>query len=256
MKTIKNIFGLLLVVIMATSCLDDTLITDGAESSPLLVGFVSSTQLAGVLADGEEYPQLVKVALSGPSLAEATKDIKLTFSVAESSTAVEGEHFTLASNTVTVPVSEGLIGANIPFTILSDGMDSPSSKILILNITSAEGGLVNSKTGTVTITINYLCPSDLAGSYSASGKTFNIERISEGLYRSEIMGGFAGDYWFEFSDLCGVLTLTDWQHLASYPIVQHEAGYVEEGTGNLVFPSTSIGDFTWYSEREMIYTKN
>lgn len=224
MNIMKKISFLLIgLVVFLSSCVDDTSVNvfDGVASV-----YFTETSLAALLTDdGVATTQDVPVTATLAGIPGS--EVSLNFSVDESSTAVEGVHYSLASTSVTLP--EGEFTATINVTGLIDGFggDPDSSAVLILNVISDQ---VESVAGSDAITLNLgiTCPSEIPlGTYTTSivtgdptcntsfayadegvEVTFDEET---GLYRvSDVdFGYFVGDYVAPttFRDVCNNLTL-------------------------------------------------
>lgn len=110
--------------------------------------------------------------------------------------------------------------------------------------------------GTYKVTIN--CSSNLAGNYGwgTYQPSLDLVEVAAGKYRMPYVASFSGIYWFEFLDVCGELTITDWQYAGGNPITQNEPGYVDSATGDIVFPSIDVAGVSWYVGLEMRYYKN
>ncbi|WP_298780626.1 hypothetical protein [uncultured Polaribacter sp.] len=96
------------------------------------------------------------------------------------------------------------------------------------------------------------CSSDLAGTYtvyySSGSYTYTITELSPGKYQSDQMLGWpTSGYWVNFTDTCGILSMSinEWAFAGGYPITAE--GYVD-ADGSLVWPSVSVeGIFDGYS---------
>lgn len=108
--------------------------------------------------------------------------------------------------------------------------------------------------GTYNVTIN--CSSNLAGNYGwgTYQPLLALEEVSAGVYRMPYLANFSSIYWFEFQDVCGELTITDWQYEGGNPITQNEPGYVDTD-GSIVFPSVDVAGVSWFVGLELKYTK-
>ncbi|GLB53320.1 hypothetical protein NBRC110019_23610 [Neptunitalea chrysea] len=259
----KRVYKFLLMITcasMATSCLvDDTVDTDGYDQGPNLVGFTSTTAAANFTATGDEYPFSLDMEVVGPTSMTMTDDVTFSVSVDASSTAVADVNYApLSVTTFTLTEGQNYID-NLPITILTDGITPPldESPVLVLNITqvTSNGNVVaNGITATCAVTINYLCESALAGDYAiyfSSGTNYvTITEVEPGTYHSDYLPTFASWYWFEFSDVCGDLTITDWQYQASNPVTGSDGGAatgtVDSTTGDLNFTNVNCAGVSWY----------
>jgi len=260
MKKISNYLLLFVLTISMTSCLvDDTDPTAEFDQGPNVAGFSNqSTDISGT-TDGSSYDFELPMSVVGPTSSEYTEDITVTISIDPSSTAVEGTNFELPSKTLVLPAGADYM-ANLPITLLTTGITAPleEAPVLVLSVTTADGEtnlLPNGKK--LTITLNYLCFSDLAGNYAwgTFQPSLDLVQVSEGVYRMPYLANFGSVYWFEFKDVCGVLTITDWEYQGGNPITQNEPGYIGSN-GEIVFPSVDVAGVDWFVGLDLTYTKN
>lgn len=104
--------------------------------------------------------------------AAQTSPVTVTVEVDPTSTAVQGVHYTLASNTVTIPAGEVI--AQLPVTVLTGNIEPTETPNLVLNITSANGAKVSVNYSKLTFRIRVICASDLAGSYNVLWRVLNV----------------------------------------------------------------------------------
>lgn len=180
MKNYIKYLSILCVSLLFASCLVDDGDTVDIEYGlgPNLVGFLNPSVNASVAADGSTTDILMTVTFAGPTATEFTGDFDVTIGVDPSSTAVAGTHYELSSSTLTLSKDTNYI-ANLPLTILTEGIDPPldPNPVLTLVITEISDGSIvpNGKTSSIDITIEYLCFSDITGKYRAlEGKYFRI----------------------------------------------------------------------------------
>lgn len=176
MKTLNKLFLLIFASLTMTSCLvDDDVATDAYGDAPSLVGFTNATASAGVVADGEVKTYNAIVELTGPQLREIEGDVTFSVSVDDASTAQAGVHYeAFGGQTFTLTKAQSYIGA-VPVNIITAGIDPTTvteAPVLVLNIDNVSGSdsdaLANGRTGQIKITINYLCPVDLSGTFLVS----------------------------------------------------------------------------------------
>ena len=229
MKTIKYILIFALSFASFTSCLvEDTEPSAINEDGPNLAGFNESSMNFGSVADGQAYDFNLKMEVKGPTYKELTDDVTVTISVDPSSTAIEGTHFEFDSKTITLSAANNYLGL-LPITMLTEGVIAPLAvaPVLILRVSdasSAENVINNGKT--MKITFNYLCFSNLAGTYNvnvhyvraASGidRILNftdvIRQTGSGEYRTTRVGHWevadlGGEPGFTFLDVCNEVTI-------------------------------------------------
>ncbi len=213
MKKLKYILIFILSIGFFNSCLiDDGTTHDDYDQGPNLAGFVTNSTFASAVADGNEYPVEIKMWLEGPTSMNETDDITVTIGVVPSSTAIEGTHFRLDNTTLTLKASNDHL-AELTFIMLTDGIMAPLDKtpVLVLEVLDASGVdnvIANGKK--ISIDLNYLCYSNLAGAYiddNRYGDVVNITEISTGYYEADYLTYFASHYTWQFTDVCNTFTV-------------------------------------------------
>lgn len=263
MKTIIKITFLFLISLSLTSCLvDDTDPTGEFDQGVNVVGFVGSTMNLSGVANGNEYESEIGFEVKGPTSGDYSAAVNATISVDPASTAVEGTHYRLDSSSITLE-ADGNYTGSLPITLLTEGLVAPmaESPILILEVTSADGETNLLPNGVkLTITLNYLCFSNLAGSYdvamryvrSASGIDANyvftdvVTETADGEYRTGTVGAWTaaqlgGTPGMTFNDVCNDISVP-YQNLVDLysNIVEGVAGnsFVNPDTGAIYFEYT------------------
>jgi len=197
--------------------------------------------------------------VSGPVTATIVVDTEAT-------TAVEGVHYRIDNPNVTLNSEGDYFGiANV--TMLTEGIATPlaSSPVLVLSFADASGSAAvvggNKK---LNLTLNYACPSFLAGNYDvtvtwADGSYTETDEVlvevGIGVYQGTYVAkwgnlGTPPGYGIEFSDVCGVLTvpaqdLAGWYSNDTYGT---KAGNVDPVTGVITlyyFVASGSGDFDY-----------
>lgn len=272
MKKIKIIFLLIFGIAIIPACLvEDGAPTDDYKMGPNLAGFEDKSMNMGGIANGDSYVFELPMKVIGPTSVDIAGDVTVTVSADPASTAIEGVHYKLENKTLTLSNNNNLLGL-LPITLLSEGIEAPLdvSPVLILNATDASGVeniLANGKP--LTITLNYLCNSVLAGKYNVVMKRDGgeaveyIDIITEtgiGEYRTSEVGHWIGGLGvgtpgFTFLDVCGVLTVPG-QGLVDYysnHVEGTEPGSEDEETGvlHIVY---SISSDAWSSVYDCTYT--
>jgi hypothetical protein len=265
MKKFKIYILLFVFTISFSSCLlEDETPTDNFGKSPNLIGFNKSSIAANALADGTTTEVMIPLLVTGPTSIDITEDVNFSVEVDVSSTAVEGTHYTLNTDNLSLSAADGL-KTSIPVTIITAGIVPPLAEAptLVLNLTTtSKNAIVSGRTGQVSIAINYLCFSKLAGDYVinfASGPTnVTVTQVSDGVYRASYLPPFTSTYWWEFSDVCNELTITDWQYDGSNPITG-TSGPRPKGTlnesGDITFTGVNVAGVSWYVDREWTILK-
>jgi len=228
MKKIKLIFSLLTLSLLSVSCIVDDDVESNA-STTYVYGFTQSARSLSYENSGDIVDVTVPVIfLSSPNGLTSGAATTITYEVdTVNSTAVEGTEFDFSSPSRTVTIAPGSTTVNIPLKIntgaLVPGAENATKIVLKLtNLTSDSGGLLSANFSTLTITLNGLCFSDLEGEYFWNYTTgpayFDVVRIGPGLYSGGQFPFFVAIYEFEFSDVCGTLTMTDWDFMAGNPL--------------------------------------
>lgn len=222
MKTINKFLSLILILTLSSCLVDDDVRTDSFDQGPNIVGFSRTAIPASVSADGNTSIVEVPLTITGPTSVNMTQDVSVTVSVDPASTAVADTHFQFETTTVTL-TSDNNYSASVPVTILTEGINPPldESPVLKLAVTSVSGDnlVISGRTGESDITINYLCYSDLEGTYTnnllpdcngSGGGIATVTLDSPGRYWVSSMARyrFVPDICIGFYmiDVCGVLT--------------------------------------------------
>lgn len=274
MKRVLYILFIALGVVIATSCSEseDGLI-EQIESGNNLISFFDDNISYGAVADGEEYQVEFEVFIQGPTTQDASGDVTVTLGVDPSSTAVEGTHFRLDEKSVVLKESDDYRGI-MAVTMLTDGIQTPLdvSPELVLKMESVTGADKVIATGkTQKITLDYACPSFLAGSYTVAisyegvTDTYTDEVLVEvgiGVYQGTYVAkwgdlGVSTGYGIEFKEVCGITTVPT-QNLAGYysnDVHGTQAGSVDPETGVITiyyFADSGSGAYNYTA----VYTPN
>lgn len=261
-KFIYKAMILILSVGIFHSCLVETdSVLDLNEQGPNLASFEQSRAVFAAIADGVENEFELKVKLIGPTSKEMTAPVTMTVGVDPTSTAVEGTHFRIDNPTITLTADNNYLGL-FKVTMLTEGIETPLdvAPVLVLKVASATGAdnVVNNGK-TISITMNYACPSFLEGTYTTTVTRTNydgavttypsfteeIRKTGIGEYRTSYVGHYiptnggglgVGTEGYTFQDVCGVLTVPE-QTLNDYysnVVVGTDFGSADEATGTLV----------------------
>ena len=215
MKKLNKLF-IVFLSISLTSCVDDTALSDQFDDGPNLVGFLSAARNASVVADGSETEFLLTVNLTGPTSMEMSEDITVTVEVDESSTAIEGTHFKLATEPLSLTKSTNYVG-NLSLTVMTDGIAPPlaTNPKLVLKITEIDNNSVvpNGRTSTSVITIEYLCYSPITGLYSTSDAEYwriGSNNADEADWPEETEILYICDNTYRVLEYCGLFDGNEW----------------------------------------------
>jgi hypothetical protein len=164
MKHINNLKFVFIAILslLVSSCLVDDDIVRDYGNGPNLVGFQRTSNSFSIEVSEGESLKGIPIRLIGPSVFEQTDDVTVEISVGPGSTAQEGVHYRLDSNTVQLNVPGGIdvVEGELPITILTEGINPPldSDPVLNLTITSVSSDanvVINEKTTTTMVTIKY-----------------------------------------------------------------------------------------------------
>ncbi|RZM22928.1 MAG: hypothetical protein EOO88_27840 [Pedobacter sp.] len=250
MKKVKVLLVLAVASLLSVSCLVDDEATELGGGDTTIVGFASASATPGFVTDGEEKQYSIAVnVIGGNEGLIPNSDITVSYEVDPSSTAVAGVNFDfVGGQSVVIPA--GATTVNIPIKVYSGSLDSDADAVdpvLVLklsSVTSSQNVIVGSNYQIATITLNGLCFSNLAGTYyynyTSGPAYFDIVELSPGAYQAAAFPFFIAQYTFEFTDNCGVLTIT-----GGFPFTNVIAG---NGTvseeGNLLWTNLSVSGLT------------
>ncbi|MBI9052359.1 MAG: hypothetical protein JEY96_00990 [Bacteroidales bacterium] len=268
MKKIKYIIVFLLSIGLLNSCLidNDTDLDKNEEGKNFFTFNVKQTSLAGI-ADGSEYTFKLQIALSGPTSMDVTSDLQAVIVADEASTAVEGTHYRIDNPTVTITKENNYL-AELELTMITVGIVTPldASPLLLLKVSNVTGSAdVIADGKPITISLDYACPSFLAGDYDVvttrgdGGVRYwseTITNIGVGKYLTEYVGTWDPplnpDYGMVFQDVCDVISvpLQGLADMYSNDVWSHEPGSVDPLTGIITINYTiafDSGDQTYSS---------
>lgn len=262
----KRIFLLLTISsLLFVSCNDDDVEVQGPNAT--IVGFTTSAKSENFTTDVTDAALTVPIGvLSYADEQLPDNDLTLNWEIIANDDdltddAVAGTEFDLpasgSSGTVVIPA--GSTTAALTFNVHPDVLDPDAPKYLTLKLTSVSGtndAVVGSQYETIVITLQGVCASALEGeyyiTYTSGNQDITIEQVSPGLYRASYFPTFVTVYWWEFSDVCGNLTITDWQFQGANPISGTSSampmGTVNED-GSITFTGVNVSGVSWYVDR-------
>lgn len=258
MKKIKLFLVLSIGSLLSISCLVDDDVDQLGGGSSVIVGYPNTDLSASFVTDGQDYTYNVPVHVIGgnkglPSGADITVNYELN---TEESTATEGTEFNFPSTIGSVTIPAGSFSTLLPIIVHSDELIVGDNKTVVIDITSVvsnEGVVISTNYDKVTVELVGACFSDLAGNYMVNYTSGSfpvvITQIGIGQYMSTVTPGYT-QYEMYFSDVCGVLTITDWYADSSNPI---SGTGVVTPAGNLSFTSVTIQGI--YENRAYTFVK-
>lgn len=252
----KYIYKCLILVaglFVFNSCLDDH-VTDFGKG-PIVTQFPKASLSQNFLQDGsgatEEY--IIPIQYFGAKNEPLDRAVEVTIAVSSDSEAAEGEEFEIPNKTVTIPAGKN--AADLVVIINNDNLDPADPKDMVLEIVSSTE-TVSSNNNIVAVTLQAICPSDLAGKYvfaNGTGVEVTVTETGTGTY--EVSGDNAfvgGGYPFNFSDLCGELTVTGGYLPDNFGIPVSGYGTVDPETGDITIYYTAED---YFDNRPMIMIK-
>lgn len=272
MKTFKNLC-LVLIVVLASSCDvgKDKELNYGTGSYVTQFPFAEKTAFF-LKDDAVIYDYSVPIEMVGGNGLALTADTAVSYEVDTAmSTAVEGVNFDFVGSTSTV-IPAGSTFSSVPLKIYSGTLDDQNPPVLVLKLTSVTSSgtdvVTSGNKGSIAITLQGTCSSDLGGSYSvvttrispAGGPyTFPTEVIDEvatGTYNTTTVGqyyapggnvgatgsvvvlGGATDAGYTFKEVCGRVAIETQQLAGVYSnLVKQSAAQYAASTVN---PSTGV----------------
>lgn len=252
----KKILSLLFIASIAFSCTDDDIKTEqNFASGPKVVGFQKSQTSIAYFEDlgvkSHDLP-LNLIGLGNGQYSES--DIVVTYEVDPSSTAQEGVEFDFAGVAGQVVIPAGTNFGIIPIDVNTGQLDPLVKTELILNLTiTSPGSVIGDQYKKLTV-IFVGCETNLEGTYTnvSGSRTAVITKIEPNVYNSSYMPAFSSYYWFQFSDVCGDLSILDWQFQGGNPMtptVDSGDGFVHgiiETNGDLTFSGANVAGVSWY----------
>ncbi|AWM14282.1 hypothetical protein DI487_10725 [Flavobacterium sediminis] len=237
------------------SCSDDDVTSLGPTST--IVGFPEDQTTYNFLTDVTEAQIDVPVNLiSYANETFPSNDVVVSWEVnTAETTAVEGVDFDFVQTSTSTTITQGNSAALIPFKVYPIVFDPADPKQIVLDMTvvDSNNAIIGAQYQKVTIILQGVCPSYLAGEYYinfASGpQDITIEEIGPGQYRASYFPTFASVYWWEFSDVCGDLVITDWQYQSGNAIYGTSTPMphgVINGDGSLTFSGVNVTGVSWY----------
>ena len=184
----------------------------------------------------------------------STSDVTINYEVdLLNSTATEGVEFNFVNNTNKIIIPSGSTFGMIPLLVNTGQLNPTERTELILKLTSnTENVVVGQQHKTIKI-VFVGCETNLQGTYTnTSGtRTAIVTKTAPNTYRSSYFPNFSDYYWFDFVDICGELTITDWQFQGGNPLSSSSSedgqvkGFVTD-TNNLTFENANVQGVSWY----------
>lgn len=249
-KFILNIFLTILGLISLNSCLLDDHVTDFGKG-PIVTQFPSATLSENFLQDENNtvYDYEIPIQYFGDDGTPLDEDVQVEIGVSPDTEAQEGVEFSLADPNVVIPAGENT-GA-VVVQVISEALDAFDPKQMVLEIVSSNQQ-VSSNKNKVSVTLQAICPSSLAGEYQYTNEVngdITITETGSGKYEVSADNAFGEAYPFNISDVCGVLTVTGGYLPDNFGVTTSGYGEVDEETGIITIYYTAEG---YFDDRPMV----
>lgn len=159
--------------------------------------------------------------------------------------AVPGTHFDWVDTNLETTIPANATFDLIPIKVNNDALDNAKTTVFVINLktlVSVEDVVIAEQYESALVRLQ-LCRTDLAGTYSvnyASPANHTITHLGAGNYQLDSMFGWPGAGYTSYFYACaGNLIFTEWRF--SNEIIQGRPGYVDQATGQIVFPEFGIG---------------
>ncbi len=244
---VLKLFVLLISVFALQSCLLDDTVKDFGQG-PIVTQFPSASATGNFLQDGsgKVYDYKVPIQYFGTDNTPLSQDVTVTVAVAADSQAKEGVHVTIPNKTVIIPAGSNV--GELLIKVNSDVLEASNPPILKLQIVESSQKVSSNKNIT-NIKLQAVCPSNLAGNYNyvrADGtviKAATIKSTGVGTYEVSGDAAFRTNYPFNFSDVCGKITVTGGYLNDNFGIPVSGSGSVDKATGKITITYTAEGYF-------------
>jgi len=196
MRNIKYLLIFILSMALFNSCMDDTTDLDENGNGSNIVTFERVNANLTCTANGDEYDFQSRIKLVGPTSMDMTSDLSVTLTANEMSTAVEGVHYVIENQPITLTKSNNYLGL-MDIVLMSEGNSPPAEgtpeyeayvapKLYLDIAVSGDSKAAGSGKGGV-FTLNFTAPNPYAGDYVShviyrhpSGGTYPDNIVSEG----------------------------------------------------------------------------
>lgn len=258
----KMIYKLFFVAsLLLVSCNEeDALITDQLSGGVEAVGFKESSVNIAYFQDLGPITYNIPVEIKALGDGQLpTNDIQVSYTISNG-TAQEGVEFTNPSTTNVVVLPAGSTFVNIPIVVNTGSLNATQATEAYINLSTSTPNTVISETNKKA-TVKFIgCATSLQGTYKYGSTVATITKIAPNKYRSTYLPTFASAYWFEFTDTCGELQITDWQYQGGNKMyVTGDENALPKGVilpnGDLKFEHVNVTGVSWYVDRTWTLVK-
>lgn len=247
MKQINKYLSLVLVAVALafTSC-EGTESSDGAVENAGFdfISFEASSK-SYLVNLGATLEQEIKIYTAK----KVAADTEIAISV---NTTVPASGFSIPSS-VTMPAGTNEVTVKLTFT--ENGYDQANGETFDVSFSSPDGFFVGD--GTISITVNVFCPSNLEGSYTESntGRPITVTKKAgtDSEYTISADNFFGASYPFTIKDQCNTVSVIQSTFVDSFGIPFSGSGTVDTANNVISMTITLSG---YYSNRPFNLVKN
>lgn len=258
MKNIKLMLMAAGVALLSTSCLvdDEDKTLDDMSNTPYAIGFINTAPAISYFEDlGTVDEQVIIDVIGGQDGGAAESNLTVQYEVNSESTAQEGVEFNFASTKGTVVIPEGEKFGTIDLDVITGNFNPDEATTLILDITSVpENSAIVAKQSQIVISFvgclsnlgdfDYMVTTVNTGSGSNQQNDIeSLTTIDVNTFRTESTGPYgaaagsivppASYNGFNFTDVCGVITIPEQSLGGYYSNLVYGEGTVDPQTGNI-----------------------
>ncbi len=167
---------------LLTSCFEDDIELDLNDQGLNVVTLERVATNLTAEANGNEYTFDVKIKVVGPTVMDLTNDVSVTFSVDDASTAVDGVHYRINNNPLTLTADNNYLGL-LSITLITVGNTPPlegtpefddwDAPLLFLSIAATGDEMVTGSGKGANFTLNFTAPNPYKGIYDTEMRYFH-----------------------------------------------------------------------------------
>lgn len=224
-------------------------------TGPKIVGFEKSFESIAYFEDLGQIEKSFAVNVIGFGKDKtSTSDLEIEYEVdLLNSTATEGVEFNFVNNSNKILIPAGGTFGTIPLYVNTGQLNPTEKTELVLKLSSKNQNVVIGEQYKTTKIVFVGCDTNLEGTYTnTSGtRTAIISKTAPNQYSSSYFPSFSTYYWFDFVDICGELTIVDWQFQGGNPLSSSTSedglvkGFITD-TNDITFKDATVQGVSWY----------